>query len=86
MSCEPQLQNLNYAIQQDFPLLDQRVALCGLTTATVNGKRGTAIDFGFSERDPETGDWLTASGQYTVRLDAPEGRLVKVRAANVSKC
>ena len=50
-----------------------------------NGTRGTAIDFSFTERDPETGNWVTDSGRYTVRLDGPEGRLVKVRAANVEE-
>ena len=67
------------------PLLGQRVVLRGLTTATLNGTRGTAVDFGFSERDPETGGWVIASGRYTVRLDGLEGRLVKVRAANVEE-
>ena len=61
------------------------MVLRGLTTAALNGTRGTAVDFGFSEKRPETGDWLTASGRYTVRLDGPEGRLVKVRAANVEE-
>ena len=80
------LQRLNERIQQYCPLLGQlgpRVALRGLTTAALNGTRGTAIDFGFSERDPETGKWFADSGRYTVRLDGPEGRLVKVRVANV---
>ena len=31
------------------------------------------------------GEWITTSGRYTVRLDGPEGRRVKVRAANVEK-
>ena len=35
--------------------------------------------------DPETGDWFTDSGRYAVRLDGPEGRLVKVRAADVEE-
>ena len=79
------LQQLNDFIQQRCPLLGQRVVLHGLTTAALNGTRGTAVDFGFSERDPETGNWLPASGRYTVRLDGPEGRLVKVRAAKVEE-
>ena len=74
---------MNTDIHQECPLLGQRVVLRGLNTATLNGTRGTAVDFGFSEKDPETGNWLTASGRYTVRLDGPEGRLVKVRTANV---
>jgi len=79
------LQNTNDYIQQHCPLLGQRVVLRGLNTAALNGTRGTAIDFGFSERDPETGKWFADSGRYTVRLDGPEGRLVKVRASNVDK-
>ena len=77
------LQALNDYIQQCCPLLGQRVVLRGLNTATLNGTRGTAVDFGCSERHPETGDWFIASGRYTVRLDGAEGRLVKIRAANV---
>ena len=61
------------------------MVLCGLNTAALNGTRGTAVDFGCSERDPEGRGWLIASGRYTVRLDGPEGRLVKVRAANVEE-
>ena len=76
------LQFINDCIQQRYPLLGQRVVLRGLTTAALNGTRGTAVDFGFSENHPENG-WIVASGRYTVRLDGPEGRLVKVRAMNV---
>ena len=79
------LQRLNDFIQQRCPLLGQRVVLRGLTTAALNGTRGTAVDFGCSERDPETGKRLTASGRYTVRLDGPERRLVKVRVGNVEE-
>ena len=79
------LQLVNDDIQQQCPLLGQRVVLRGLTTATLNGTRGTAVDFGFSEEDPDGKSWVTASGRYTVRLDGPEGRRVKVRAANVEK-
>ena len=79
------LQIINDDIQQHCPLLDQRVVLRGLNTAALNGTRGTAVDFGFSERDPETGNWLIASGRYTVRLDGSEGRRVKVRAAHVEE-
>ena len=61
------------------------MVLRGLNTAALNGTRGTAVDFGFTERDPEGRGWVTASGRYTVRLDGPEGRLVKVRAANVEE-
>ena len=60
------------------------MVLRGLNTAALNGTRGTAVDFGFSEKHPETGNWVIASGRYTVRLDGPEGRLVKVRATNVN--
>ena len=77
------LQGLKDHIQQYCPLLGQRVVLSGLNTAALNGTRGTAVDFGFSEQYPETGNWVVASGRYTVRLDGAEGRLVKVRAANV---
>ena len=80
------LQRLNADIQQYCPLLGQRVVLRGLNTAALNGIRGTAVDFGFSEEDPETGNWVIASGRCTVRLDGPEGRQVKVRTANVRKC
>ena len=62
------------------------MVLRGLNTAALNGTRGTAVDFGFGERDNETretGKWVIDSGRYTVRLDGPEGRLVKVRPANV---
>ena len=84
--CAPaNLQHLNEYIQQHCPLLGQRVVLRGLNTAALNGTRGAAVDFGFGEEDPETGDWLTASGRYTVRLDGSEGRLVKVRLANVEE-
>jgi len=79
------LQDLNGDIQQHCPLLGQRVVLSGLNTATLNGARGTAVDLSFSERDPGTGGWFAASGRCTVRLDGPEGRLVKVRSANVAK-
>ena len=53
------------------------------TATTSHSQR--PVDFSFSEKDPETGDWVVASGRYTVRLDGPEGRLVKVRAANVEE-
>ena len=79
------LQITNDRIQQLCPLLAQRVVLRGLNTAALNGTRGTAVDFGFSEGGLETGSWAIASGRYTVRLDGPEGRLVKVRAANVEE-
>ena len=79
------LQRLNDAIQQHCPLLGQRVVLRGLNTATLNGTLGTAVDFSFNEKNPETGNWLITSGRYTVRLDGPEERLVKVRAGNVAK-
>ena len=78
------LQRINDRIQQFCPLLAQRVVLRGLNTATLNGTRGIAVDFGFSECDPKTGSWLHGSGRYTVRLDGPEERLVKVRTANVA--
>ena len=61
------------------------MVLRGLTTTALNGTRGTAVDFGFSGQYPETGNWIIDSGWYTVRLDGPEGRLVKVRAANVEE-
>ena len=84
--CAPgYLQDLNADIQQACPLLGQRVVLRGLNTAALNGTCGTAIDCSFSEREPETGGWVVASGRYTVRLDGPEGRLVKVRVANVEE-
>ena len=67
------------------PLLGQRVVNGGLNTAARNGTRGTAIDFSFCERNPKTGNWFADSGRYTVRLDGPEGRLVRVRAANIAK-
>ena len=72
-------------IPQRCPLLDRRVVLGGLNTAALNGTRGTAVDFGFSERGAAAGSWLATSGRYTVRLDGPEGRLVKVRPANVEE-
>ena len=53
--------------------------------STVNGTRGTAVDYGCSERVAGTDDWVAASARYTVRLDGPEGRLVKVLAANVEE-
>ena len=79
------LQILNDYIQRNIPLLGQRVVLRGLNTAALNGTRGTAVDFGCSERHPETGGWFADSARYTVRLDGPEGRLVKVRTANVEE-
>ena len=79
------LQGLNDVIQQDCPLLGQRVVLRGLNTAALNGMCGTTVDFGFSKRDPKTGNWFTDSGRYTVRLDGPEERLVKVRAADTCR-
>ena len=79
------VQAINNDIQQHCPLLGQRVILDGLNTAALNETSGTAVDFGFGEKDPETNDWVVASGRYTVRLDGREGRLVKVRSANVSK-
>ena len=79
------LQDTNAYIQRNCPLLGQRVALCGLTTEALNGVRGTAVDFGCSERAPDGVNFMAASGRYTVRLDGPEGRLVKVRVANVEE-
>ena len=79
------VQRVKAKIQQECPLLGQRVVLRGLNTAALNGTRGTAVDFGCSEQYPETGNWVVASGRYMVRLDGPEGRLVKVRAANVEE-
>ena len=76
-------QSLNDEIQRHCPLLGQRVVLRGLNTKALNGARGTAVDFGYSEREP--GGFVSASGRYTVRLDGPEGRLVKVRVANVAE-
>ena len=61
------------------------MVLRGLNTSALNGTRGTAVDFGFSEKFPDGTRWVTASGRYTVRLDGPEGRLVKVRTANVEE-
>ena len=55
------------------------MVLRGLNTAGLNGTRGTAVDFGF------THGLVIASGRYTVRLDGPEGRLVKVRVVNVEE-
>ena len=78
------LQGLNDDIQQHCPLFTQRVVLDGLNTAALNGTRGTAVDFGFTERHSEIGILFTESGRYTVRLDGGEGRLVKVRVVNVS--
>ena len=84
VECAPgYLQHLNDRIQQYCPLLGQRVVLRGLNTAALNGTPGTAVDFGCSEQDPEGTGWVTDSGRYTVRLEGPEGRLVKVRPANV---
>ena len=81
------LQSTNLNIQDFFPFLDQRVVLIGLNTAALNGTRGTAVDFSYSEKHPEYSDardFVSASGRYTVRLDEPKGRLVKVREANVT--
>ena len=58
------------------------MVLRGLNTAALNGTRGTAVDFGFTS-PPRTGKLFADSGRYTVRLDGPEGRLVKVRPANL---
>ena len=79
------LQRLNADIQQYCPLLGQRVVLRGLNTAALNGSRGTAVDFSFGEEDPDGMGWVADSGRYTVRLDGAEGRLVKVRVANVEE-
>ena len=84
--CAPgNLQIINDDIQRACPLLGQRVVLRGLNTAALNGTRGTAVDSGFTDSDLKTGSWVVASGRYTVRLDGPEGRLVKVRPANVEE-
>ena len=61
------------------------MVLNGLNTAALNGTHGAAFDFSFTEKDSETGAFFTASGRYKVRLDGPEGRLVKVRPANVEE-
>jgi hypothetical protein len=37
------------------------------------------------EKAPDGVHFTAASGRYTVRLDGPEGRLVKVRVANVEE-
>ena len=85
------LQVHNADIARACPLLGQRVVLRGLNTEALNGTRGTAVDFGYSERAPGPGalpgavNWVIASGRYTVKLDGPEGRLVKVRVANVEE-
>ena len=82
------LQRLNDQIQQYCPLLDQSVVLRGLNTATLNGMRGTAVDFSFGEIIRHPTDpflWRGGSGRYTVRLDGPEGRLIKARLVNVSE-
>ena len=49
-------------ISQHCPLLGQRVVLRGLNTVALNGMHGTAIDFGCSEMDPETGNWSSPAG------------------------
>ena len=81
------LRGLNDTIRQECPLLGQRVVLCGLNAEALNGTRAAAVDFGNGEKAPDvdgvTLRWVAASGRYTVRLDGPEGRLVKVRPANV---
>ena len=79
------LQEIKELIQQESPLLDQRVVLRDLDTPALNGTRGTAVEFGFSERDPESRRWVIKSGRYTVRLDGSELQVVKVRAANVEE-
>ena len=71
------LQNLNADIQEWSPLLGQKVVLRGLNTAALNGTRGTAVDFVMNQAE--------SLMRYKVRLDGDEGRLVKVRVANVAK-
>ena len=60
---------------------------------SLGNMHGTAIDFGFRERDPDVpfnptmsfGDgWITSSGWYFVKLDGPEGRVVEVKAEDGS--
>ena len=65
------VQQINDHIQQHCPLLGQRVVLRGLATVALNETRGTAVDFGYSERNLETGIRLVASGRYT---DGAAGR------------
>ena len=49
----------------------------------LNGKRGKCVDFTREPTKPN-GQWNWRTGRYVVRLE-PEGRMVKVRAENVTK-
>ena len=57
----------------------------------LNGKRGIAIDFGCSkvvflskdESDDTVANISANRGRYTVKLDGPEGRLIKAGRAHV---
>ena len=61
-----------------------------MNTAALNGARGTAVDFGFSEwvTQGQQDGWNAASGRYKIKLDGEEGekgkgKLVKVKVVNV---
>lgn len=77
-------------IREFSPLLRQRVVVRS-SNKEFDGACGMAIDFGFTQRaqddpsHPEGGGWITDSGRYTVKLDGPEGQLVKVRVGNAKK-
>ena len=81
------LHNFLEEIRECSPLLRQRVVIQS-SKGEFDGACGIAIDFGYNSRTEGAecvSEWLIDTGRYTVKLDAPEGRLVRVLAKNVKK-
>ena len=82
-SCgEPQrgVLGLRALVKRTCPLLYKRVELQGLNTPALNGTRGIAFDFSYTERrfrgimqmlSIPGSWWVIASGRYSVVLDVP---------------
>ena len=69
-----------------YRALGRRVVLGRLRAEHLNGALGTAIDFSYGkvEYNPANhNQWRGSDGRYTVELDGPEKRRVKVKSYNV---
>ena len=87
---------LRALVKRTCPLLYKRVELQGLNTPALNGTRGIAFGFSYTERRSRgimqmlsiPGSlWVIASGRYSVVLDVPgpdrDQKLVKVKPTNL---
>lgn len=71
---------------EKYRALGRRVVLGRLRAEHLNGALGTAIDFTYGkiEYNPANpNQWRGSDGRYTVELDGPEKRRVKVKSYNV---